>query len=180
MEFASSRHHRSSVFPSGIRTVQIDDLCSRRWIGVAIERVKIAWASAHNQYLAIIVHNCGSPITGPVVAIPHRVPSTGISNIKISGRLAGPCAEHLSVRRNKHVWIEERQCQVRCAQVAPGCGCSLPYLRLDIDVSRCDRAADHEHVSVRQASCRRIPSTIIHIRQARPGIVQRVIFVSVG
>jgi hypothetical protein len=180
VEFASSRHHRPSVGPSGIRTVQIDDLGSRRWIGSAIVRVKSAWASTHDQDLAVIVHHCRSPITSSVVAIPHRVPSTSASNIKISSNLAWPSTEHFAVRRNKHVWVEERQCQVRCAQIAPGCGCSLPYLRLDIDVSRGDRATDHQHVSVRQGSGRRIPPTIIHVRQPGPGIVQRVIRVSVG
>jgi hypothetical protein len=164
VEFASSRHHRSSVGPSGIRTVQIDDLGSRRWVGGAIARVKIAWASTHNQYLAVIVHHCRSPITSPVVAIPHQTPRTTASNIEVAGRLAGPCVEHLSVRCHKHVWIERRQCQMRCGEIAPGCRCSLPDLRLDIGDSRCDRATDHEHVAVRQGSGRRIPPTIIHVR----------------
>jgi len=143
-------------------------------------QVKIAWASAHNQYLAFIVHHCRSPITSPVVAIRHRAPSTSASNIKISSNLAGPSTKHLSVRRHKHEWIEERQCQVRCSQIAPGCRCTLPYLRLDIDVSRSDRATDHQHVSVRQGSGRRIPPTIIHVRQPCPAIVQRVKLVGVG
>ena len=58
VQFASSGHHRSSVGPSGIRTVQVDDLCSRSWIGGATGRVKSAWASSHHQYLAVIVHHC--------------------------------------------------------------------------------------------------------------------------
>jgi hypothetical protein len=106
VQFASSRHHRPSVGPSGIRTVQIDDLGSRRWIGVAIGRVKSAWASAHNQYLAVIVHHCRSPITSPVVAIPHQTPRTTASNIEVAGCPAGPSAEHPSVGCHKHVWVE--------------------------------------------------------------------------
>jgi hypothetical protein len=106
VELASSRHHRSSVGPSGIRTVQIDDLGSRRWISGAISSVKSAWASAHHQYLAVIVHHCRSPVTRPVVAVSHRAPSTSATNIKISSNLARPSTEHLSVRCNKHVWVE--------------------------------------------------------------------------
>ncbi len=69
---------------------------------------------------------------------------------------------------------------MRRAQVAPGRHCTLPYLRLDIEIPRSDRATDHQHVSVRQRGIRRIPSTVIHIRQARPGVVQRAIRVGVG
>jgi hypothetical protein len=178
VEFASSRHHRSSVGPSGIRTVQIDDLCSRRWIGSAI-RVKSACTSTHEQHLAVIVHHCRSPVTSPIVAISHRAPSTSAGNIKVPRRLGGPSTEYLAVRRIKHVW-KERQRQVRCAQVAPRCRCTPPYLRLDIDtLRRTDPATGHEDVSVWQRSARRVPSTVIHIRQPRPGIVQRVIRVGI-
>jgi hypothetical protein len=180
VEFASSCHHRSSVFPTGIRTVQVNDLCGCRWISVASKIVKSAWASTHEQHFAVVVHHCRSPITSPVVAIPHGAPSTSASNTKVAGRLARTSTKHLSVRRNKHEWIEERQCQVRCAQIAPGCRCTLPYLRLDIDVSRGDRATDHQHVSVRQRGGGRVPSTIVHIRQSRPAIVQWVIRVGIG
>ncbi len=70
---------------------------------------------------------------------------------------------------------------MRCAQVAPGCHCTLPHLRLDIDIiARIDRATDYEHVSVRQRGVRRVPSTVVHIRQPRPGIGQRVIRVGIG
>jgi hypothetical protein len=65
---------------------------------------------------------------------------------------------------------------VRCAEVAPGSRCGLPYLRLDIDtLRRIDPATNHEYVSVRKRGTRRVPATIIHIRQQRPGIVERVI-----
>ncbi len=179
VEFASSRHHRSSVGPSRIRTVQVNDLCGFSWVSGAIASIKSAWASAHEQYFAVVVHHCRSPITSPVVAIPHRAPSASASNIKVSGRLAGPSTERLSVRRNKHEWIE-RQRQVRCGQVAPGCRCGPPYLRLDIDTHcRIDPATDREHVSVRQRGARRVPSTVVHIRQSRPAIVQGVIRVGV-
>jgi hypothetical protein len=57
VKFASSRHHRSSVSPSGCRAVQVDDLCSFSGIGGAIASVKSAWASAHDQHLAIVVHH---------------------------------------------------------------------------------------------------------------------------
>jgi hypothetical protein len=114
------------------------------------------------------------------VAIRHRAPSTTASTIKVSGRLAGPGTEHVAVRRNKHEWIE-RQSQVRCGEIAPGSHCALPYLRLDIDTHRrIDPATDHQHVSVRQRGARRVPSTVIHIRQPGPGIVQRVIRVGIG
>jgi hypothetical protein len=70
---------------------------------------------------------------------------------------------------------------MRCGQVAPGSRCTLPYLRLDIDTRRrIDPATDHEDVSVRQRGARRVPSTVIHIRQAGPGVVQGVIRVGVG
>jgi hypothetical protein len=70
---------------------------------------------------------------------------------------------------------------MRCAQVAPGGRCHLPYLRLDIDTHRrIDPATDHEHVSVRQRGARRVPSTVIHIRQTRPGIVPGIIRVGIG
>jgi hypothetical protein len=45
---------------------------------------------------------------------------------------------------------------------------------------RIDPAGDYEHVSVWQRRARGIPSTVIHIRQPRPGIIQRVIRVSIG
>src|SRR5204863_9729583 len=109
---------RSSVGPSGIRTVQVNDLCGFRWVSGTIF-VKCAWASAHDHYFAIIVHHCRSPITSSVVAAPHGAPITSASNIKVAGRLGGPGTEHFSVRRNKHVWIDW-QCQVRCGEVAPG------------------------------------------------------------
>jgi len=180
VEFAPSRHHRSSVFPSGTRTVEVDDLCGCGWVGGTIGRVKSAWASAHEQYLAVVVHHCRSPITSPVIAIPHRAPSTCATNIKVPGRLAGPSTEHFSVGRNKHIRIE-RQRQVRGGQIAPGARCTLPYLRLDIDTHRrIDPATDREHVSIRQRGARRVPSTVVHIRQPRPGIVQGVIRVGVG
>jgi hypothetical protein len=180
VEPASSRHHRPSVIPGGRRTVQVDDLCGCRWKRGATAAVRWARASAHEQYLAIVVYHCRSPITSPVVAIPHGAPSPSASNIKVPRRLAGPSTENISVRRNKHEWIE-RQRQVRCSQVAPGCRCALPYLRLNIDIRRrIDRATDHEHVSVGQRSARRIPATVVHIRQPRPGIVQRVIRAGTG
>jgi hypothetical protein len=114
------------------------------------------------------------------VAIRHRAPSTTASTIKVSGRLAGPGTEHVAVRRNKHEWIE-RQSQVRCGEIAPGSHCALPYLRLDIDTHRrIDPATDHQHVSVRQRGARRVPSTVVHIRQPRPSIVQRVIRIGVA
>jgi hypothetical protein len=179
VKFAASRHHRSSVLPGGRRTVQIDDLCSRRWISGAIGSVISAWASTHDQHLAIVIHHCRSPVTSPIVAISHRAPSTSASNIKVTGCFAGASIKHLSVRRHKHVWIE-RQRQVRCAQVAPGCRCTVPYLRLYIDTLRhIDPATGHEDVPVWQRSARRVPSTVIHIRQPRPGIVQRVICVGI-
>ena len=178
MEPASSRHHRPSVIPGGRRTIQVDDLCGCRWKRAA-KAVRWARASAHEQYFAVVIHHCRSPITSPVVAIPYRAPSTSASNIKVSGRLAGPSTEHISIRRNKHEGIE-RQRQVRCSQVAPGRRCALPYLRLNIDIRRrIDRATDHEHVSVGQRSARRIPATVIHVRQPRPGIIQRVIHVGI-
>ena len=180
VEFASSRHHRPSVLPSGTGTIQVNDLCGRRGISGAISSVKSAWASTHEQYLAVIVHHCRSPITRPVVAVSHRAPSASASNIKISSNLAGTSTEHLPVRRHKHEWIEEWQCQMRCGQITPPSPCTLPDLRLDIGDVRCDRATDHEHVAVRQRGVRWIPSTVVHIRQARPGIVQRVICVSIG
>ena len=179
VKFASSGHHRASVLPSRSGIVQIDDFCRCRGIGCATAGVKCARASAYEQYLAVIVHHCRSPITSPVVAIPHRAPSTSASNIKVPGRLSGPGTEHPPVRRNKHVWIDWQR-QVRCTQVAPGRRCSLPYLRLDIGNPRLDRATDHQHVSVGQRGVRRVPSTVVHIRQPRPGIVQRVIDVGVG
>jgi hypothetical protein len=179
VEFASSRHHRSSVLPSGTGTIQVNDLCGCRGISGAIANVKSAWAPAHDQHLTIIVHHCCSPITSPVVAIPYGAPSTSASNIKVPRRLSRPSAEYPSVRRRKHVWIERLR-QMRCGQVAPGSSRTLPYLRLHIDVSRGDRATDRQHVSVRQGGARRIPSTVIHVRQARPGIVQRIIPVGIG
>ncbi len=69
---------------------------------------------------------------------------------------------------------------MRCGQVAPRCRRGLPYLRLDIDVPRSDPATGHEDVSVRQRGVRGVPSTVVHIRQPRPGIVQRIIRVGVG
>jgi hypothetical protein len=45
---------------------------------------------------------------------------------------------------------------------------------------RIDPAGDYQHVSVRQRGARRVPSTVIHIRQPGPGIVQRVIRVGIG
>jgi hypothetical protein len=178
VKFASPRHHRSSILPRGVRTIQVDDLCSLRWIGGAT-RVKSTWASAHKQYLAIVVHHCRSPVTSPVVAIPHHTPVTSAGAIKVSGCLTRPRTEHLAIRRNKHEWIE-RQRQVRCGQVAPGLRCTLPYLRLHIDTHRrIGPATDHQHVSVRQRGARRIPSPVIHIRQPGPGIVQPVIRVGI-
>jgi hypothetical protein len=54
-------------------------------------------------------------------------------------------------------------------------------LRFDIDiVARIDRATDYEHVSIRQRGIRRVPSAVGHVRQPRPGIVERVICVGVG
>ena len=179
MKFASSGQHRSSVLPSGSRTIQVDDLCSCCWISSAITRVISARDSPRDQHFSVIVHHCRCPITKPVVAIPHRAPSTGASNIKVSGNLAGPGTEHLSVRCHKHVWIE-RQRQVSCSQIAPGCRRTLPYLRLDIDTHRrIYPTTDHQHVSVRQRGVRWIPPSIIHVRQSRPTVVQRVIRVSI-
>jgi hypothetical protein len=89
--------------------------------------------------------------------------------------LTGPSTEHLAVRRNKHEWIE-RQRQVRCGQVAPRPRCTLPYLRFDIDTRiHIDPATNHEHVAVRQRGVRRVPSTVIHIGQPRPDIIQGII-----
>jgi hypothetical protein len=181
MQFAASRHHRASVGPSRRRTVQINCLCSGRGIGGTISSVKTAWTSAHDQHFAIVVHYCRSPITSPVIAIRHRTPSTSASNIKIPCDLARPSTEHLSIRRSKHEWIKSRQSQMRRSQVAPGCCCALPYLRLHIDIiDRIDRATDHEDISIGQRGVRRIPSSIVHVRQPRPGIVQRVIRVGIG
>jgi hypothetical protein len=176
VQFASSRHHRSGVIPSGIRTAQVDDLCGCRGMSVAIGIVKCAWASTHEQYLTLVVHHCRSPITSPVIGNRHRAPITSAISIKVSGCLAGAGTEYLAVRRNKHEWIE-RLSQVRCAQIAPGSRCGPPYLRLDIVDPRPDRATDHKHVSVGQRGARWIPSTVVHIRQARPCIVQGVISV---
>jgi hypothetical protein len=174
VEFTASGHHRGSVLPGRIRTVEIDYLCSCRWIRIATGRVKSAWTPTHEQYLAVIVHHCRSPITSPVVAMPHGTPIASASNAKVPSPLAGPGTEHLSVGRDKHEWIE-RQRQVRCAQISPGSRCTPPYLRLDIDNPRPDGATDHEHVSVRQRGARRVPSTVVHIRQASPSVVERVI-----
>jgi hypothetical protein len=179
VEFASSGHHRLSVIPGGTRAVQVDDLCSFRRIGSATGTVWCAWASAHEQHFAVIVHHCRSPITSPIVAIPHQAPITSASNIKVARRRTGSSTEDLAVRRNKHEWIE-RQRQVRRAQIPPGRRCTLPYLRLDIGNPRSDRATDHQHISVRQRSVSRVPSTVVHIRQPRPGIVQRIICIGVG
>src|SRR5678815_17115 len=65
-------------------------------------------------------------------------------------------------------------------QVAPRSRCTLPYLRLDVGSRGIDRATDHKHVSVRQRGARRIPSTVVHIRQSGPGVIQRVIRIGVG
>jgi hypothetical protein len=179
VESASSGHHRSSVLPSRRGTVQVDYLCGFRWVSVT-SFVKCAGASAYDQYFAVIVHHCRSPITSPpVVAIRHRTPRTAASNIKVPGYLTRPRTEQLSIRRHKHVWIEW-QSQVRCAEVAPRRRSTLPYLRLNIGNPRPDRATDHEHISVRQRGVGWIPSTVIHIRQPSPGIVQWVICIGVG
>jgi hypothetical protein len=70
---------------------------------------------------------------------------------------------------------------VCCAQVTPGGRCCLPYLRLDIDTHCCiDPATDHEHVSVRQRSASRVPSTVVHIRQARPALGRGGVSVGIG
>jgi hypothetical protein len=70
---------------------------------------------------------------------------------------------------------------MRRGQVAPRSRCTLPYLRLDIDTQRrIDPATDHEHVSARQRGARRVPATVVHIRQPGPGIVQGVIRVGAG
>jgi hypothetical protein len=109
VEFAPSCHHRSSVGPSRIRTVQVYDLCGFRWISGASGRVKSAWTSTHEQYLSVVVHHCRSPITNTVVAICHRAPITSASHIKVPGRLTRPSTEHLAVRRNKHKRIERQR-----------------------------------------------------------------------
>jgi hypothetical protein len=109
VQFASSRHHRSSVLPSGIRTVQVYDLCGFRWISGASGRVKSAWTSTHEQYLSLIVHHCRTPFTNTVVATRDWAPITGASHIKVSGRLIRPGTEHLSVRRHKHKWIKRQR-----------------------------------------------------------------------
>src|SRR5919109_4350343 len=111
MQFAASRHHRASVGPSRRRTVQIDDLCSCRGISIAIGIIELTWTSAHDQHLANIVHYCRSPVTLPIIAVPHWVPSTSASDVEVPCGLTRPRREHLAVRRNKHEWIE-RQRQV--------------------------------------------------------------------
>jgi hypothetical protein len=142
VQFTSSRHHRSSVGPSGIRTIQIDDLCGFRWISGAIRRVKSAWASPHNQDLTFIVHHCRTPIASYVIAIRYRGPRASASNVKVPRRRTGPSTEHFSIWRNKHKRID-RQIQMRRAQVAPRSRCTLPYLRLNISNPRPDRATDY-------------------------------------
>jgi hypothetical protein len=56
----------------------------------------------------------------------------------------------------------------------------LPYLWLDIIFRRSDPASDREHVSIGQRGARRVPPTVIHIREPGPAIVQRVIFIGIG
>lgn len=69
---------------------------------------------------------------------------------------------------------------MRCAQVPPRRGRGLPYLRLDIDtLRRIDPPTDCEDVAVRKRGTCGVPPTIVHIRQPRPGIVERVIRVGV-
>jgi hypothetical protein len=68
---------------------------------------------------------------------------------------------------------------MRRGQVAPRSRCILPHLRLDVGSRGIDRATDNEHVSVRQRGVRRVPSTVVHIRQPGPRVAPGVIRVGV-
>ena len=74
----------------------------------------------------------------------------------------------------------KRKSEVRCAQVAPGASRGLPYLGLNVHpLLGIDPPADHQHVSVRKRGACGVPATVVHIRQAGPGIAEWVINVGI-
>src|SRR5205814_10294887 len=75
----------------------------------------------------------------------------------------------------------KRKSEVRSAQVAPGASRDLPYLGLNVHpLLGIDPPADHQYVSVRQRGVRRVPPTVVHIRQPRPAICKGIVSVGIG
>src|SRR3954451_17528134 len=70
---------------------------------------------------------------------------------------------------------------MRTRQIAPGTRNCLPNLRLNVNpLAGIHPTTDDKHITIKQGGTSRIPATIVHVRQADPGVVKWAIDVGTG
>ena len=165
----AGRGHRCHVAPRRVRSVEVDHLGGR---GGGI-------APAHDQDLAVGVHR-RRPVR-PLADVPvaevrprqRRIPRAGARRVEVARPAVRAGVEHLSVRRQVHPGVQ-RQPLLRRSQVPVTAGRRLPHLRQQAAMCMVVLSRHHQHIAVPQHGRRRVPASLSHLGQRRPGVRERI------